>query len=83
MVFVYMDDILIAMSMDHVLHREIVHLLRFYGSALNAPGGPPGPSATAVAVAAAATVTPTVAVLVRAHFRWSHQIHRTGGLHGY
>jgi Reverse transcriptase (RNA-dependent DNA polymerase) len=25
MVFVYMDDILIATSMDHVLHREIVH----------------------------------------------------------
>jgi hypothetical protein len=29
MVFVYMDNILIVTSMDHALHREIVHLSRF------------------------------------------------------
>jgi hypothetical protein len=58
-------------------------LLWFYSLALNAPGGPPGPSAPAAEAAAAATVTPAVAALVRAHFRQSHQIHRTGGLHGY
>jgi hypothetical protein len=56
-------------------------LLRFYSLALNAPGSPPGPSAPAVAAAAATTVTPAVAALVRAHFRQSHQIHWTGGLH--
>jgi hypothetical protein len=58
-------------------------LLQFYGLALNAPGSPPRPSAPAVAAAAAATVTPVVAALVRGCFRQSHQIHWTGGLHGY
>jgi hypothetical protein len=49
------------------------YLLRFSGH--TDPGGPPGP--------APAAVTPAVAALVRARFRWSHRIHRTGGPHGY
>jgi hypothetical protein len=60
-----------------------LRLLWFYGSALNTLGSPPGPSAPAAEAAAAATVTPAVAALVRAHFRWLHQIHQTGGPHRY
>jgi hypothetical protein len=47
------------------MRKEIV--LQFYGLALNALGGPPGPLAPA-----AATVTPAVVALVRAHFRQLH-----------
>jgi hypothetical protein len=62
---------------------QLALLLWFYSSALNALGSLPRPSAPAVAAAAAATVTPAVAALVRAHFRWLHRIHQTGGPHGY
>jgi hypothetical protein len=74
----------VAMALLYfIMSSDNTFLLWFYSLALNAPGGPPRPSAPAAVAASIATVTPAVAALVRAHFRRSHQIHWTGGPHGY
>jgi hypothetical protein len=60
----------------HHVHVITCPMLQFYSLALNALGGLPRPSApAAVAAVSAAIVTPAVVALVRAHFRWSHQIY--------